>query len=67
MAEQPNSNQLYNIHGKLATVQDAESNSTQNRELIQKAMNGEKNAFFRTLSNTGDSSCLKNHALDISF
>lgn len=45
MAEQPNSNQLYNIHGKLATVQDAESNSTQNRELIQKAMNGEKNAF----------------------
>lgn len=40
-----NNNQLYNIHGKLATVQDAESNSTQNRELIQRAMNGEKNAF----------------------
>lgn len=45
MVEQQNNNQLYNIHGKLATVQEAESNSAQNRELIQRAMNGEKSAF----------------------
>ncbi len=45
MSEQQNSNQLYNIHGKLAPVQEAESNSAKNRELIQKAMNGEKRAF----------------------
>ena len=45
MVEQQNNNQLYNIHGKLATVQEAESGSVQNRELIEKAMNGEKQAF----------------------
>ena len=44
MSEQTD-NQLYNINDKLATVEKAESNSSENYELIQKAINGEKKAF----------------------